>query len=121
MAKSTVYVIDDDPAVRDSFHVLLESNGFVVRSYMSTVTFLAEAPPLDGSCLIVDVNMPDLDGIELLDQLRRDGIMVPAILITGGGVSTSICSRANRSGVAVLEKPIMAQELVERLSQALDR
>lgn len=121
VADPIVYVIDDDPAVRDSFHLLLESNGFVVRSYLSTIMFLAEAPPLENSCLVIDVNMPDLDGIELLDQLHRDGLMVPAILMTGGGISTSVCSRANRCGVALLEKPILAQDLVALVYKALDR
>jgi two-component system, LuxR family, response regulator FixJ len=120
VAKLIVYVIDDDAAVRDSLHALLEPNGFEVRSYMSTIMFLAEAPPLEGSCLIIDVNMPELDGIELLGRLRCDGVMVPAILMTGGEISTSVVSRANRCSVALLEKPIIAQELVAQVCKALD-
>ena len=121
MTKPIVYVIDDDPAVRDSLHVLLESNGFVVRSYPSTIMFLADPLPVDGSCLIIDFNMPDIDGIELLGRLRRDGVTIPAILMTGGGISSSLVSTANRSFVALLEKPILAQELVSQVHKALDR
>ena len=121
MTKPIVYVIDDDPAVRDSLHVLLESNGFVVRSYLSTIMFLADPLPVDGSCLIIDFNMPDIDGIELLGRLRRDGVTIPAILMTGGGISSSLVSTANRSFVALLEKPILAQELVSQVHKALDR
>lgn len=120
VTKPIVYVIDDDPAVRDSLHVLLESNGFVVRSYLSTIMFLADPLPVDGSCLIIDFNMPDIDGIELLGRLRRDGVMIPAILMTGGGISSSLVSTANRSFVALLEKPILAQELVSQVYKALD-
>lgn len=120
MTKPIVYVIDDDPAVRDSLHVLLESNGFVVRSYLSTIMFLADPLPVDGSCLIIDFNMPDIDGIELLGRLRRDGVTIPAILMTGGGISSSLVSTANRSFVALLEKPILAQELVSQVYKALD-
>ena len=121
MTKPIVYVIDDDPAVRDSLHVLLESNGFVVRSYLSTIMFLADPLPVDGSCLIIDFNMPDIDGIELLGRLRRDGVTIPAILMTGGGISSSLVSTANRSFVALLEKPILAQELVTQVCKALNR
>jgi len=121
VTKPIVYVIDDDPAVRDSLHVLLESNGFVVRSYLSTIMFLADPLPVDGSCLIIDFNMPDIDGIELLGRLRRDGVMIPAILMTGGRISSSLVSTANRSFVALLEKPILAQELVTQVCKALNR
>jgi two-component system response regulator FixJ len=119
VATPIVYVIDDDAAVRDSFHILLESNGFEVRSYTSTAMFLAETPPLESSCLIVDVNMPELDGIELLGRLRRSGVMVPAVLVTGGRITTTLVSTADRSGVVLLEKPVMAQELVAEIYKAL--
>ena len=119
MATPIVYVIDDDAAVRDSFHILLESNGFEVRSYTSTAVLLAETPPLERSCLIVDVNMPELDGIELLGRLRRSGVMVPAVLVTGGRITTTLVSTADRSGVVLLEKPVMAQELVAEIYKAL--
>ena len=119
VAKPIVYVIDDDAAVGDSFHVMLESNGFEVRSYTSAAMFLAETPPLERSCLLVDVNMPELDGIELLARLRRSGAMIPAVLVTGGKITTSLVSTADRSGVALLEKPIMAQELVAEIYKAL--
>jgi two-component system, LuxR family, response regulator FixJ len=121
VAKPIVYVIDDDAAVGDSFHVMLESNGFEVRSYTSAAMFLAETPPLERSCLLVDVNMPELDGIELLARLRRGGVMIPAVLVTGGKITTSLVSTADQSGVALLEKPIMAQELVAEIYKALGR
>jgi len=63
VGKRIVYVIDDDVAVRDSFHVLLEANDLDVRSYASSETFLNDTPPLQNSCLVIDVNMPDLDGL----------------------------------------------------------
>jgi FixJ family two-component response regulator len=81
--------------------------------------FLAETPPLESSCLIVDVNMPELDGIELLGRLRRSGVMVPAVLVTGGRITTTLVSTADRSGVVLLEKPVMAQELVAEIYKAL--
>ena len=100
VAKPIVYVIDDDAAVGNSFHVMLESNGFEVRSYTSAAMFLAETPPLERSCLLVDVNMPELDGIELLARLRRSGVMIPAVLVTGGKITVSVLGRGGKSAVS---------------------
>jgi two-component system, LuxR family, response regulator FixJ len=81
--RPTAYVVDDDDAVRDSIRMLLESQGFTVCTYASGWSFLREARANRNSCLVVDVNMPGMNGLELLDQLRRDGIMVPAIVVYG--------------------------------------
>jgi len=120
VGKRIVYVIDDDVAVRDSFHVLLEANDLDVRSYASSETFLNDTPPLQNSCLVIDVNMPDLDGIDLLSRLRRNHITSPAILMTGGGVTASLLSFRDRTGVVLLEKPIVAHEFVTHVKRALD-
>jgi two-component system response regulator FixJ len=119
VSKPIVYVIDDDAAVRDSFHVLFESHGIEVRCYASHEAFLVAAPPLENSCLIVDVNMPELDGIDLLGRLLRDGRMTVTFLMTGGGNMTALRSTADRSDVVLLEKPVVARELVAKVRRAL--
>lgn len=119
VSKPIVYVIDDDAAVRDSFHVLFGSHGIEVRCYASSEAFLAAAPPLENSCLLIDVDMPELDGIDLLGRLLRDGFMTPAFLMTGGGVMASLLSAINRSDVVVLEKPMVARELVAEVRKVL--
>ena len=119
MSKPIVYVIDDDAAVRDSFHVLFESHGIEVRCYASHEAFLVAAPPLENSCLIVDVNMPELDGIDLLGRLLRDGRMTVTFLMTGGGNMTALRSTVDRSDVVLLEKPVVARELVAKVRRAL--
>jgi two-component system response regulator FixJ len=119
VSKPIVYVIDDDAAVRDSFHVLFGSHGIEVRCYSSSESFLAAAPPLENSCLLIDVDMPELDGIDLLGRLLRDGFMTPTFLMTGGGVMASLLSAINRNDVVLLEKPMVARELVAEVRKAL--
>jgi FixJ family two-component response regulator len=117
--KPIVYVIDDDAAVRDSFHMLFESHDIEVRSYASSEAFLIAAPPLENSCLIVDVNMPELDGIDLLGRLLRDGRMTLTFLMTGGGNMAGLRSTVDRSDVVLVEKPVVARELVAKVRRAL--
>lgn len=119
MSKPVLYVIDDDAAVRDSFHVLFESHGIEVRSYASSDAFLAAAPPLENSCLVIDVNMPELDGIDLLRRLLRDGFMTPTFLMTGGGSMARLRSTVARDDVVLLEKPMVARELVAEVRKVL--
>ena len=119
VSKRIVYVIDDDAAVRDSFHMLFESHGIEVRSYASSEAFLIAAPPLQNSCLIIDVNMPELDGIDLLGRLLREGFMTPIFLMTGGGSTARLRSTVDRNDVVLLEKPIAARELVAEVRKAL--
>ena len=119
VSKPIVYVIDDDAAVRDSLHVLFGSHGMEARCYASSEAFLAAAPPLENSCLLIDVDMPELDGIDLLGRLLRDGFMTPTFLMTGGGVMASLLSAVDRNDVVLLEKPVVARELVAEVRKAL--
>ena len=119
MSKPIVYVIDDDAAVRDSFHVLFESHGIEIRCYASSEAFLVAAPPLENSCLLIDVNMPELNGIALLGRLLRDGFTTPTFLMTGGEVMASLLATVDRNDVVLLEKPMMARELVAEVRKAL--
>src|SRR5438045_8959017 len=105
MRKPIAHVIDDDAAVRDSVQLLLECGGIEARPYASGKAFLREAAPDDDSCLIIDVDMPGIDGLELLDQLRANGINTPAIVITGAGITGSLVSAIKRFDAMLLEKP----------------
>jgi two-component system response regulator FixJ len=119
MRKPLAYVIDDDAAVRDSVQLLLEGRGIEVHSYASGEAFLREAAPNDDSCLIIDVDMPDIDGLELLGQLRATGIRTPAIVITGAGVTGSLVSAIRRFDAMLLEKPFSPRELLSSVKIAL--
>jgi two-component system, LuxR family, response regulator FixJ len=119
MRKPIAHVIDDDAAVRDSVQLLLECGGIEARPYASGEAFLREAAPDDDSCLIIDVDMPGIDGLELLDQLRANGIKTPAIVITGAGITGSLVSAIKRFDAMLLEKPISPRELLSSVKIAL--
>jgi len=118
--KPIAYVIDDDAAVRASLKVLLEEvAGIEVLSFASAGEFLRDAAPNENGCLVIDVDMPDVDGMSLLDRLRRNGIMTPAILVTGAGISQSLCSAAVRHSAALFEKPLLPGELISAVKRVL--
>ena len=119
MRQPIAHVIDDDAAVRDSVQLLLESEGIAVHPYASGAAFLREAAPDDDSCLIIDVDMPGIDGLELLDQLRANRINTPAIVITGAGITGSLVSAIKRFDAMLLEKPFSPRELLSSVKIAL--
>jgi FixJ family two-component response regulator len=117
---ATVYVVDDDPAVRDSLTLLLEQEGVAVETFPSGESFLlaCDAAPL-RSCVIVDIRMPGMDGMQLHAELLRRGIHLPVIFLTGhGDIPMSV--RAVKAGaVDFLTKPITGAALRESLRTAL--
>jgi two-component system response regulator FixJ len=112
--------VDDDDAVRDSIRMLLECEGFTVRTYASGAAFLREARPDRNSCVVIDVAMPGMSGLELLDQLRWYGITIPAIVMTGA-LDARIRSAVDRARAILLEKPFQVGELVGCIERALSR
>src|SRR3546814_2801623 len=82
-AAASIYVLDDDDVVRDSLIALLEVRGYVARDFESGDRFLGENPDLAGCCVILDVHMPGMTGMEVLRRIRQRSPTVPAILITG--------------------------------------
>ena len=117
---ATAYVVDDDDAVRDSMRVLLESYGMAVEDFSSACDFLKMGlRGLTLSCLLLDMHMPGMGGLELLERLRKSGDLIPAIVITGKGDATS-CSRAVGAGAqAMLEKPVEEEALAHAIAAAL--
>jgi FixJ family two-component response regulator len=116
--RPTVHVIDDDDAVRDSMRLMLEVEGFVVRTYASAVAFLREAHLAGNPCLIVDMHMPGISGVALLDQLRRNGINVPAIVMTGMA-NKRIRRAVEQVKSIILEKPFSLAELIHSIEAAV--
>jgi FixJ family two-component response regulator len=112
-----IVIVDDDDAVRQSIRFSLETEGYSVRAYSGARELFADAsfPPCD--CLIVDQMMPDVTGLELIEQLRRRGVQIPVILITGYA-SQALRERAAARGVAVVEKPIAGPDLVDQVRGA---
>jgi two-component system response regulator FixJ len=120
-ADPDVHVIDDDEAVRESIDFLLRSAGLSVRTYDSATSFLNAAPKIGAGCVITDVRMPGLTGIDLLRRLQEMQIGLPVIVITGHG-DVPLAVEAMKSGaVDFLEKPFDDDVLLASVRAALNR
>jgi two-component system response regulator FixJ len=117
--QNIVHLIEDDLFVRNSIAVLLSASDIEVRGYASGTAFLAAVNPDDIRCLVIDVNMPGINGIDLLDRLRDAGVTAPAIFITANGDTAELRAAMARTGAHLLHKPFMPGELVARVTDAI--
>src|SRR6516164_7738839 len=114
-----VYIVDDDDAVRDSLSVLLESKAYTVRSFGSAPEFLAAAASLPVGCLIADIRMPEMDGLELQQRLIERSLHFPMIVITGHG-DVPLAVRAMKAGaIDFIEKPFASEAILDSLAAAV--
>src|SRR5262249_31428787 len=119
MREPVVHVIDDDATLRESFKALLELHDMKVHSYGSADEFLSNAAPLPIDCLIIDIDMPGISGVDLLEQLRTDGVITPAMFVTGRPITEDVRSAAQRLSAMAFEKPMLPQELISAIREAL--
>jgi two-component system response regulator FixJ len=120
-ADDIVHVIDDDEAVRDSLAFLLRSAKVQVRTYESAVAFLEASADVKAGCIITDVRMPGIDGIELLRQLKEREVQVPVIVVTGHGDVPLAVEAMKIGAVDFLEKPFDDDTLIASVRAALSR
>jgi two-component system response regulator FixJ len=115
--KSIVHIVDDEDAVRTSLATLLEIHGFSTRVYQSASEFLSKVDPAIPGCALIDLKMPGLDGIGLLQKMEESNIRVPVVMMTGfGEVATAV--KAMKAGAAdFLEKPLDEAELLTILNR----
>jgi len=118
--RAIVHLIDDDFAVRHSTELLIQIADIEVGAYASGSEFLNDANPKEIRCLVIDVNMPGMNGIVLLDRLRRGGVLAPAIFITAAGNTIALRDAVARTGATVLLKPFKPGELITQIKNALD-
>jgi len=119
MANATVFVVDDDAAVRDSLTLLLEQEDFVVEAFACAEAFLAACRPTQRSCAIVDIRMPGMDGMQLQSELSKRGIVLPVIFLTGHG-DIPLSVRAIKMGALdFLTKPVTGSALMQSVQAAL--
>lgn len=119
MGERIVHIIDDDQAMRDSLEFLLTSLGLSVRCYPGATAFLASWSPDVSGCIVTDVRMPGMSGLQLTDELAARHSLLPVIVITGhGDVPQAV--RAMRAGaIDFIEKPLNNQVLIERIEEGL--
>jgi two-component system response regulator FixJ len=115
-----VHVVDDDDAVRQALCALLASVGINARAYASATQFLEAANPDMAGCIVLDIRMPGMSGLELQQVLNSRSILLPVIIVTGHG-DVSMAVRAMKAGAAdFLLKPFNEQELLDRIQQSLE-
>ena len=119
--KPTVFVVDDDTAVRESLRWLIESVGLHVQTYASAREFLDAMEPAQTGCLVLDIRMPGMSGLELQEALAARASSLPVIIITGHG-DVPMAVRAMKAGASdFIEKPFNDQMLLDRIQQLLKK
>lgn len=119
--RQTVFVVDDDAAVRDSLSWLIKSVGLNVETFGSAQEFLNACTPSRAGCLVLDVRMPGMSGLDLQEKLAGQRIFLPVIIITGHG-DVPMAVRTVKSGAFdFIEKPFNDQVLLDRIQQALEK
>jgi two-component system response regulator FixJ len=116
-----VYVIDDDDAVRHSLEFLLKTAGIEVRGFESAKTFLEMLPRIKTGCIITDVRMPEITGIDLLRRVKESGLDIPVIVITGHGEISLAVEAMKIGAVDFLEKPFDDDLLLASVRSALNK
>ena len=121
MDNRLIHLVDDEDAIRRSAGFMLKTSGFAVKTYDSGVAFLKEAKAADPGCILLDVRMPEMDGLEVQRELNVRGITMPVIVLTGHG-DVSIAVQAMKAGaVDFLEKPFEKGMLLDALGRAFQR
>ena len=117
----SVYIVDDDEAVRSSVRFLIRSVGLPAQVYASAQEFLAAYERRDPGCLVLDVRMPGMSGLDLQQELNRRGATIPVVFITGHGDVPMAVEAMQQGAFDFLQKPFRDQELLYRVQRALSR
>jgi two-component system response regulator FixJ len=119
--ENVVHIIDDDADARESLAFLLSTADFEVLAYDSAVAFLKALPQLSGGCIITDVRMPEIDGMELLRRVHDSGLSLPVIVMTGHGDVALAVEAMKLGAVDFLEKPFDDDALLAAVRMALNK
>jgi FixJ family two-component response regulator len=118
---ATVCVVDDDEAVRGSLKLLLKTLGVPALAYGSAQEFLADFDPQRRGCLVLDIRMPGMSGLDLQQELNTRGALVPIIFITGHGDVPMAVEAMQQGAMDFLQKPFRDQDLLDRINKALEK
>jgi FixJ family two-component response regulator len=119
--EGTVFIVDDDPLVLGAVETLIKSVGFEVNIFSSAQAFLESDLPDEPACLVLDIRMPGLSGLDLQDELAARGLTLPVIFVTGHG-TVPLSIRAMKAGaVDFLQKPFEDQDLLDAVQRAIEK
>lgn len=116
-----IYIVDDDEAVRSALSLLMRAEGFKAQCFASADAFLAAFQPESASCLLVDVRMPGMSGLELQQQLAQRQIPLPVIIMTGHGDVAMAVAAMKAGAMDFIEKPFRNQDLLDRIQQCIEK
>src|SRR3982751_4344330 len=117
----SVHIVDDDEAVRDSLAALVEAAGLLAKTYASAIELLNSPGGQAADCFVADIRMPEMDGLQLQQELTRRGVLVPLIIITGYA-DVGLAVQAMKAGASdFLEKPFEGERLLASLRDALEQ
>lgn len=116
---SVIWLVDDDDALRRSLAFTLESAGGKVKLFASPLEFLDHYTPHDAECLVLDLQMPKLNGLEVVRRLRDQGYVIPVVMISGHGDIPSTVAAMRLGAVDFLEKPVGREALIQRVREAV--
>ncbi|HUY84385.1 MAG TPA: response regulator transcription factor [Steroidobacteraceae bacterium] len=117
--RGTIYVVDDDDGMRRALTLLLGTVGFDTRSFARPSEFLANLKPDEPGCLVLDIRMPEMSGLELQQQLNQTGCMLPVIFITGHGDVPMAVQAMKAGAFEFIQKPFREQDLLDKVNHAL--
>lgn len=118
-SEPTVFIVDDDSAVLKGLRLLVKSLRMNVETYLSAQEFLDSYDPARPGCLVLDVRMPGISGLELQEKLRQRNISIPVIIMTGYGEVAVAVEAMKKDAMEFLEKPISDQVLLDRIQKAI--
>ena len=118
---ATVFVVDDDEAVRTSLRLLLKSVGLPVETYAAAQEFLDQFDPDRAGCLVLDIRMPGISGLELQQHLNDRHSIMPIVFITGHGDVPMAVEAMQAGAVDFIQKPFRDQDLIDRINRALEK
>jgi FixJ family two-component response regulator len=118
---ATVFVVDDDEAVRGSLRLLFKSVGLPVQPFPSARDFLAAYDPIQPGCLVLDIRMPGMSGLELQEHLNLSGAIIPVVFITGHGDVPMAVQAMRHGAFDFLQKPFRDQDLIDRVQRAFEK
>lgn len=121
MAEPTIFIIDDDPAMRESLSWLIETIGHPVKTFSSAQEFLDAYDPQNPGCMILDVRLPGMSGLQLQQKMQADNINLPVIIISGHGDVPMAVKAMQQGALVFLEKPFRDQELLDNIQNALEK